>query len=471
MKRLGRGDTTRRQRAPVSSSINHIPSTLGTGGPGHGKTSERRPGMAARAGRTTVPSTRIVDTDDPIVAQMRRLVQAVEGTASLAQGIVYYPPPEQVLARVRAALDDPATQKVLNSYGADEGVLELRKALCDKLARENGLDDVDVFVTHGAQQAFANVVISLMDPDDEAVLFAPYYFNHKMAVQMCCRPESVVIGGYQEGTLRPDVAWLEELLLARSRDGVRPPKMVVVVNPSNPTGVLLPKEDLQEISDLCKSHGIWLVVDNTYEHFVYDGNEHSCVGGRHVVNIFSFSKAFGMMGWRQGYLAYDHDAGLAEGDASLALRSLDEANPGLGWSILKVQDTVPICATILSQYASLGALEAGRGWVEEKVRMLDVNRRMVLEAVGCLGEEHIAPSQGAIYVFCRLPEKHQDDQQVVEWLVRRHKVCVIPGSSCGAPGYVRIAFGNLSADECREACGRLRAGLVELLESNTLTFD
>ena len=107
--------------------------------------------------RTTVPSTRIVNTDDPIVAQMRRLVQSVEGTASLAQGIVYYPPPDAAMARVQAALADPATQKILNSYGADEGLLELRDKLREKLAKENGLHGVDVFVTHGAQQAFANV--------------------------------------------------------------------------------------------------------------------------------------------------------------------------------------------------------------------------------------------------------------------------------------------------------------------------
>ena len=413
------------------------------------------------------PSSRILNTDDPIVAQMRRLVQSVPNTASLAQGIVYYAPPATALERVQAALSDPATQKVLNSYGADEGIPELRARLREKLAKENKLTNVDVFVTHGAQQAFANVVISLMDAEDEAVLFAPFYFNHKMAIQMCCRPESVVIGGYEEGTLRPDVAWLEGELRARADGGKRQLKMVVLVNPSNPTGVLLGEDVLEEISALCLRYGVWLVVDNTYEHFVFDGREHACVGGRHVVNIFSFSKAFGMMGWRQGYLAYDHEAGLGPGDAPLAERSLDETNPGLGWSMLKVQDTVPICATILSQYASLGALDAGRGWVEEKVRLLDANRRMVLDAVSCLGPDSVAPSEGAIYVFCRLPENHRDDMKVVEWLVRRHRVCVIPGGSCGAPGYVRVAFGNVDAEACRDACSRLEKGLKELFETDS----
>jgi aspartate/methionine/tyrosine aminotransferase len=415
---------------------------------------------------TSTPSGRILGTDDPIVAQMRRLVQSVEGTASLAQGIVYYPPPDRAMERVEAALSDPNTLSVLHGYGADEGIPELRDALRKKLRVENGLKDCEVFVTHGAQQAFANVVISLMDADDLAVLFAPYYFNHKMAIQMCCSLESVIIGPYVEETLRPDIHWFEELLEEAKRTGKKMPKMVVLVNPSNPTGVMLSKEDLERVSSVCKENGVWLVVDNTYEHFVYDGRTHHCVGDRHVVNIFSFSKAFGMMGWRQGYLAYDHSAGFRDDDDSAPLSSLDESNPGLGWSMLKVQDTVPICATILSQYASIGALEAGREWVEEKVALLDQNRREILKAVECLGPGSVAPSEGAIYVFCKLPSDYSDDQKVVEWLVHEHKVCVIPGSSCGAPGYIRIAFGNLVFEQCEEAAARLKRGLEQLLEGN-----
>lgn len=100
--------------------------------------------------QSTLPSSRILSTDDPIVAQMRRLVQAVPDTASLAQGIVHYAPPAPAMARVQAALADPATRNVLNSYGADEGIPELRARLREKLAKENKLTNVDVFVTHGA---------------------------------------------------------------------------------------------------------------------------------------------------------------------------------------------------------------------------------------------------------------------------------------------------------------------------------
>lgn len=115
------------------------------------------------------------------------------------------------------------------------------------------------------------------------------------------------------------------------------------------------REELQRAADITASAGAWLVIDNTYEHFTYDGAEHCCVGGRHVVNIFSFSKAYGMMGWRVGYIAYPAPA----------------VHPTLGDEMLKVQDTIPICPAQISQLVALEALKEGRGWVTERVQQLE----------------------------------------------------------------------------------------------------
>merc|ERR1712107_630174 len=120
-------------------------------------------------------------------------------------------------------------------------------------------------------------------------------------------------------------------------------RMVTVVNPCNPTGVMMPAALLQRLSDACAKYGAWLIVDNTYEHFEYEGNPpHSCLSGDHIVNIFSFSKPYGMMGWRVGYLAYP---------------------PRLHDQLMKAQDTIAICPTIMSQKAALAALSKGRSWV------------------------------------------------------------------------------------------------------------
>lgn len=189
-----------------------------------------------------------------------------------------------------------------------------------------------------------------------------------------------------------------------------------------------------------------------YEQFVYEGRSHHCAAGAHVINLFSFSKAYGMMGWRVGYIAFPADAGLygSSGD--------------LGEQLLKVQDTVPICAVQLSQHVALGALEAGAEWVAARVAALQPNRAALMDALSPLGTlgDGISGGEGAIYLWARLPAGCEDDAAVVEWLVRRHGVCLIPGSSCGSPGHVRVATANLDQDMCAQAAARLKAGLAEL---------
>ncbi|MBA0807523.1 hypothetical protein Gohar_023326 [Gossypium harknessii] len=242
-------------------------------------------------------------------------------------------------------------------------------------------------------------------------MFAPYYFNAYMSFQMTGVTKILVGPGYPK-TLYPDADWLERTLLE-----TKPvPKLVTVVNPGNPSGTYIPEPLLKRISDICKNAGCWLVVDNTYEYFMYDGLKHSCVEGDHIVNIFSFSKAYGMMGWRVGY--------------RLALHSL----------------------------------EVGPEWVREQVKDLVKNREIVIEALSPLGEGAVLGGEGAIYLWATLPEKCMDDVKVVHWLAHRHGVVVIPGSACGSPGHLRISFGGLMENDCRAAAQRLKTGLEELVK-------
>ena len=96
---------------------------------------------------------------------------------------------------------------------------------------------------------------------------------------------------------------------------------------------------LRRISELCKNAGCWLVVDNTYEYFMYDGLKHTCVEAPHIINVFSFSKAYGMMGWQIGYIAYPSEV------------------EGLGAQLLKTKDNIPICASIIGQKLALYSLD------------------------------------------------------------------------------------------------------------------
>ncbi|KAK6912120.1 Aminotransferase, class I/classII [Dillenia turbinata] len=385
---------------------------------------------------------RALETDTPVMVQIQELLRGVKHAMSLAQGVVYWQPPRHAMEKVKELVLDPSVSR----YGADEGLPELREALIKKLHKENKLYKSSVMVTAGANQAFVNLVLTLCDAGDSVVMFAPYYFNAYMSFQMT-GVTNILVGPGDPKTLYPDAEWLERIL----SENKPVPKLVTVVNPGNPSGTYIPEHLLRRISDLCKAAGSWLVVDNTYEYvqdmyFMYDGLKHSCLEDNHIVNIFSFSKAYGMMGWRVGYIAYPSEV------------------EGLGAQLLKVQDNIPICAAIISQRLALYSLEIGPEWVTEQVKDLVKNRELLVEALSPLGEDAVKGGEGAIYLWAKLPDQFPDDLEVVHWLAKRHGIVVIPGSSCGGPGYIRISFGGLKEEDCKVAAERLRKGLEELVK-------
>ncbi|XP_022149025.1 aromatic aminotransferase ISS1 [Momordica charantia] len=379
---------------------------------------------------------RALETEMPIMVQIQELFRGAKNALSLAQGVVYWKPPKQALSKVTELVWEPS----ISRYGADEGIPELREALTRKLRQENKLYKSSVMVTAGANQAFVNIVLTLCDAGDSVVMFAPYYFNAYMSFQMTGVTD-ILVGPGDPKTLYPDADWLEKTL----SENKPTPKLVTVVNPGNPSGTYIPEPLLKRLADICRNAGSWLVVDNTYEYFMFDGLKHSCVEGDHIVNIFSFSKAYGMMGWRVGYIAYPTEV------------------EGFAAQLLKVQDNIPICASILSQHLALNSLKLGPEWVTEQVKDLVKCRDIILQALSPLGEGAVKGGEGAIYLWAKLPDKFIDDHQVVRWLANRHGIVVIPGTACGSPGNVRISFGGLVEDECRAAAERLRKGLEELV--------
>ncbi|XAR67746.1 hypothetical protein NMG60_11002635 [Bertholletia excelsa] len=384
---------------------------------------------------------RAVLTETPVMVQIQELIRGAKDAISLAQGVVYWQPPKKALDKAKELIWEPSVSR----YGADEGLPELREALIKKLRQENRLHKSSVMVTAGANQAFVNIVLTLCDAGDSVVMFAPYYFNAYMSFQMT-GVTNILVGPGNPETLHPDADWLERTL----RETKPTPKLVTVVNPGNPSGTYIPEPLLERISDLCRDAGCWFVVDNTYEYFMYDGLKHTCVEGNHVVNIFSFSKAYGMMGWRVGYIAYPSEV------------------EGFAAQLLKIQDNIPICATIISQRLALYSLEMGPEWVTEQVKDLVNNRNIVLEALSPLGKDSVKGGEGAIYLWAKLPDEYSKDFEVVHWLATKHGIVVIPGSACGCPGHLRISFGGLVENDCRVAAARLRKGLEELVKDGML---
>jgi len=236
-----------------------------------------------------------------------------------------------------------------------------------------------------------------------------------------------------------------------------------LVNPGNPTGLSLPYSFLKDITELTKEYGVWLVMDNTYEHFDVDRMntlpsdndqqkkfDYPCFDEEHVINIFSFSKGYAMAGFRVGYVALSSKNG-SNGRGTQTYQEM-----------LKVQDTIAICTSRISQMAALGALQAGREWVYDQVKSLDVGREAILDAISSLGE--VIGGNGAMYVMGKLPNGI-DDKEFASSLIEHYGVAVIPGSFCGLPGWIRVCYSNLPPDQCKIAAARLKKGIDELTMS------
>lgn len=386
---------------------------------------------------TTVCSDRLRAVQTPIIPVVASLIRAHPGTISLGQGVVSYGPPPEAVERIAAFLADPENHK----YKPVQGIAPLVEAIRAKLLAENGIETGPerIFVTAGGNLAFANALLAIADPGDEVILQTPYYFNHEMAITMAtCQP--VLVATDERYQLRVDA--IERAITTRT-------KAIVTISPNNPSGAVYPEADLRAVNELCRARGIYHIHDEAYEYFTYEGARNFSPGsidgaGDHTISLYSLSKAYGFASWRIGYM--------------IVPRHLIEA-------VNKIQDTILICAPVISQFAALGALAAGRAYCKGKLEEIACVRKKVLASLEEIRGMAEAPAaEGAFYVLLRL-KTELDSLVIVERLIREHRVAVIPGTAFGLDGgrYLRVAYGALRPETAEDGLGRLVHGLREII--------
>ena len=376
----------------------------------------------------------------PIIPMVAEWIRSCPGTISLGQGVVGYGPPPEAQEEIARFWADPENHK----YKPVTGLPALIEALRRKLERENGLRldaGYDLVVTAGGNMAFMNAVLAITTPGDEVIIQSPYYFNHEMAITMAgCRP--VVVDTDANYQLRPEA--IEGAITARTR-------AVITISPNNPTGAVYSEASLCAVSALCREAGVYHIHDEAYEYFLYDGARHFSPASipeaeRHTISLYSLSKAYGFASWRIGYM--------------LAPRDLLD-------SIRKIQDTILICPPVISQYAALGCLRAGRAYCDQELTRVAQTREIVVSSLRPLhGICTIPPAPGAFY-FLLKAHRAVDPMRVTERLIREHGVAVIPGTAFGLHDgcYLRVAYGALEKATAAEGIGRLAAGLTKILSA------
>lgn len=395
------------------------------------------------------PARRLAAVLEPVIPRVGALIAAHPGTLSMAQGMVDWGPPPQVLQVLQVELAraqaDPIAAASLDRYGPMQGDPPLLEALAAHLRARHGLDleGAALVVTAGSNMAFQILMQVLCDPGDEVILPAPWYFNHVMAVQLA--------GGVPvlpEAGLIPDPQLLAAAITPRTR-------AIVTVSPNNPSGGVIPPERLAAINALCAHHGLLHISDEAYAAFVHGPVPHWSPGAvagaaEHTVTLQSFSKAYGMAGWRLGY-------------AALPQRLLA--------ALAKVQDTNLICPPRLNQRAALAALGAGSDWLQPRLQTIRERRSLVLSSL----EEArlrglplvlLQEPDGAFYALLQV-RTPLTGMQLVERLIREHGVAALPGESFGLPAtggaaVLRLSYGLLPVEQLEQALQRLGTGVRAL---------
>ena len=381
--------------------------------------------LADRVNRISVSQTMVV------LQEAERLkVQGID-VADFGPGEPDFPTPEHIKRAAIKALGDNRTK-----YTPVAGIAALRQAICEWHAAQLGssYQPAECVVNTGGKHAIFNSVCSLVNPGDEVIIGAPYWVSY---------PDIIKYAGGKP-VVAPTRAEDEFILRAAAVEKAITPKtrMVIVNSPNNPTGAVIPPDELAKILDVCKRQGVWLLSDECYSHFTYgDARPFSVAslpGSKdRVIIAGSFSKTFAMTGWRMGYVL----APKPLVDAVAKLQSQSTSNPNS-----------------ITQYA---ALEAMRGPMDSVATMLAEyarRRERILAGLRAIPGITCATPQGAFYVFpsiaTHLNAKMPDDVAAAKQLLEREHVAVVPGEPFGAPGHLRISYAT-SMERIEEGLRRL----------------
>jgi aspartate/methionine/tyrosine aminotransferase len=383
-------------------------------------------------------SLRVREIQSPVIPIVGDLIKRNPGTISLGQGVVNYGPPVEAIDQLKNFLSRPENHK----YGSVYGIPPLLESISNKLNKENGItvsESNRTVVTAGSNMAFMNVVLAITDPGDEIILSVPYYFNHEMAIRLAsCYP--VLVPTIEDYQVQPNL--IEKAITEKTR-------AIVTISPNNPTGAVYTEAALREINEICRAHGVYHISDEAYEYFTYNEVKHFSPGSiplseSYTISLFSFSKAYGMASWRIGYMVIPEHL-------------IDSIN--------KIQDTILICPPVVSQFAAIGALQAGSAFIQEKLRSLSEIRKGVVNNLKRVSDICTVPeTQGGFYLLLKVKTK-LNDMKIIEQLVRDFRVAAIPGSTFGLNDgcYLRISYGALDASTSIEGIERLVKGLRSIV--------
>ncbi len=351
--------------------------------------------------------------------------------------------PDNIKEAAKKAVDDNWSR-----YSPVPGYPTLRKAIVEKLKRENGLEftEAQISVSNGAKQAVCNAIMALVNPGDEVIVPAPYWVSYPEMVKLA-DGTPVIVGAGIEQNFKITGAQLESVITEKT-------KMLILCSPSNPTGSVYTKEELKELADvLAKYPNIFVVADEIYEHINYVGKHESIAQfpeiRERVIIVNGVSKAYAMTGWRIGYLAA----------ADWIVK---------GCNKLQGQYTSGPCS--VSQMASLEAYAGSQEAVETMRQAFERRRDLIVRLAKEIPGLEVNVPEGAFYLFPKCSSYYgksyngqtiNNSDDLAMYLLTEAHVATVGGASFGSPECFRMSYAT-SDENIIEAIRRIKEALAKL---------
>ena len=353
--------------------------------------------------------------------------------------------PPRIIRAGQKAMDEGYTK-----YTAGPGMIEFRKAICEKLKRENDITytPADILVSNGEKQSLYNVCQALFEAGDSVIVFRPYWVSFPEFVRLA-DAEPVLVDTVPEHNFEPD---FNDLQVKKSPDV----KGVIVNSPSNPTGGVWGEDALLRLLKIAKENSWVVISDECYERLVYEGEFYSTEKlnrdhqiGANVVTCLSLSKTYAMTGWRIGYAAGPRDI----------IKSMS-----------KIQGQSTSCANSIGQKAGIEALMGDQRCVEEMKAAFNKRRDLIVRLLNELPGVSCAMPGGAFYAFpdfsAYLDKQGsgkllKDTFDISNYILGCAKVVTVPGDGFGAPGHIRFSYAT-STDIIERGIERVRSALEQI---------
>ena len=372
---------------------------------------------------------------------MFALADEIPDVVNLGIGQPDFDTPEYIINAAKQALDDGYTR-----YPPAKGFKDLRQAMARKLERENNIKadpDTDIFVAVGAMQAIFNTCLHLLNKGDEVIVIDPGYDYYSQICLFGGVP--VPVAARESNRFKVDPDDIKAAITDKT-------KLMIINTPSNPTGAILDEHILQDIAALAIKHDLIVLSDEPYEHILFDGLEHVSIGSfegmaERTISAYTLSKSYAMTGWRVGYAV---------------------APPPVIDEMEKLMEHMVSGVTAMAQRAALAAIEAPQDSVLDMVKTYDRRRQFVYEGLNSIDGIQCLKPESTFYAFPNISSFGLSSWEFAKYLVKEHKVAVVPGSIFGkaGEGYVRLSFAA-SREQLKEGIKRIRHG-VEALKTRQI---